>query len=203
MKFLPVLAALALAGTALAAENFGGSLSILLGNESVQKELNLTSLQRAVLEDIRNEYREDSRAIVAQVAVGAESKKAARAQLEALTAAADRRAEHALSSAQRKRLQEIRHQILGGYMVLSPFVQAKLGITPAQKAKIAKIEQRSQKNIEKVNTAFETGKITYYQRMMSLRQNRIDRSQELFNLLTSEQYGKLAALEGEEFPGQG
>jgi Spy/CpxP family protein refolding chaperone len=176
-----------------------GSSAILLGVDSVQKELKLTSLQRAVLNDIRNEYRDASRDITAKVTAGQQTKAKGLANLEALTAGSDRRALRVLNDDQKKRLEEIRHQILGGYMLLSPALQTKLGLSEAQKTKIAKIEARSEKNIAAANAAFEAGKISYYQRIVNLRNNRLDRSEELIDVLTPPQYGKLAELEGEEF----
>lgn len=201
MKVAAALAvAFALASASLTAADFsGGSSAILLGVDSVQKELKLSSLQRAVLNDIRTEYRDASRDITAKVASGQETKQQGLANLQKLTAGSDRRALHVLSDAQRSRLEEIRAQILGTYLLFSPAVQAKLGITEAQKARIAKIELKSDKNVDKANAAFEAGKITHYERMMKLRQNRMERSDELVNVLTSQQCDEFVKLEGEEF----
>jgi Spy/CpxP family protein refolding chaperone len=202
MKILSLVAVFAIATvTGLsAAENPGGSSAILLGVESVQKNLKLTSLQRAVLNDIRNEYRDACRDIVAKVAAGKETKKEGLANIQALTAGSETRALRVLNDGQKKRLEEIRHQILGTYLLFSPKVQAKVGITDREKSKIAKIKQRSDKNIEKINASFEAGKTSSYQRIVALRQNRMDRSNELRDAVTSEQFGKLSELEGEEFP---
>ncbi|MGH8046126.1 MAG: hypothetical protein ACREKL_02675 [Chthoniobacterales bacterium] len=206
MKILPALLAALVVATSQAATPAApspspGSSAVLLGVESVQKELKLTSLQRAVLNDIRNEYRDACRDITAKVAAGKQTKAQGLANLQDLTAGSDRRALRVLNDGQKKRLGEIRFQILGGYMLFSPALQAKLGLTDAQKAKIAKIQQRSEKNIAKENAAFEQGKISYYQRIVNLRKNRLARSDEAIGVLTSQQYGKFSELEGEEFSG--
>jgi len=200
MKILSILAALALAAVPLvAADTIGGSSAILLGVDSVQKELKLNSLQKAVLNDIRNEYRDACRDITAKVAAGKESKKDGLASLQALTVGSDRRALHVLNDDQRTRLEEIRTQILGTYLLFSPALQAKLGLTEKQKAQVAKIAARSDKTVDKVNAAFEAGKITYYERITKLRANRFDCRNELLRVLTAEQYGEFSKLEGEAF----
>ena len=199
MKILPALFAAAVLATAHAAVPSMGSSAILLGNASVQKELHLTSLQKAVLHDIRNDFRDDCRAVTAKVAAGKETKAQGLADLQALTASSERRAMHALNDDQKARLAEIRVQILGGYLLFSPAIQAKLGLSDAQKATIAKIEQKSDASVAKINAAFEQGKTSYYQRIISLRKSRIKFGDEAVDVLTSEQYDRFTELEGEDF----
>jgi Spy/CpxP family protein refolding chaperone len=178
-----------------------GSVAVLLGVDSVRKELHLTSLQRAVLNDIRNEYRDDARDIVAKAKADLESKKQAQSKLDALTASSERRALRVLNDDQRQRLTEIQYQIRGGYELLSPVLQQKLELTAEQKAKIAKIYIRGEKYTSKVNAKFEKGQISLYQRLLDLRENRLDRSDDFLAVLTEEQYSKFLQLEGKEFSG--
>jgi len=94
-----------------------GSEAVLLGVDSVRKELHLTSLQRAVLNDIRTEYRDDARAIVAKVNAGKLSKAQAKSQLDALTASSNRRALRAF---------------LGRVLLVSLPLRQRLPLTPTR-----------------------------------------------------------------------
>lgn len=209
-RFLPALLALAAAASFTQAAapaaspiptKAPGSAAVLLGVDSVRKEMHLTSLQRAVLNDIRNEYRDDARAIVAKTKADLESKKQAQANLDALTASSDRRALRVLNDDQRQRLAEIEFQVRGGYELLSPALQQKLGLTARQKAQIAKIWLRGDKYTSKVNAKFEKGEISLYQRLLDLRENRLDRSDDFLAVLTKDQYSKFEKLAGEKIQG--
>lgn len=173
-----------------------GSKAILLGVDSVRRELHLTSLQRAVLNDIRSEYREEARAIVVKTGADAASKKAAQRKLEALTATYNRRALRALNDDQRTRLSQIEHQILGAYMLLSADVRRELALTPKQEAKLAYVWWRAQKSASAINRKFEEGKISHSERVIELRDNRLDRSDDMLERLTKEQRAKLDQLAG-------
>jgi Spy/CpxP family protein refolding chaperone len=178
-----------------------GSMAILLGVDGVRKDLNLTSLQRAVLNDIRDEYRDEARAVVAKAGANLESKKQAQAQLEKLTASYDKRALRALNDGQRARLAQIQSQILGGYMLLSPKLQQELGLTEKQKQWIAKIWTKGQKYTSKVNGWFEKGQISFYERLLYLRENRLDRSDDFIKVLTKAQRAKFDQIAGPKFVG--
>jgi len=178
-----------------------GSEAVLLGVDSVRKELHLTSLQRAVLNDIRTEYRDDARAIVAKVNAGKLSKVQAKSQLDALTASSNRRALRALNDDQRARLTQVEHQILGAFMLLSGDVQTELALTPKQKAKLAYVWWRTEKTASDINRKFEEGKISYYERILELRENRLDRSDDMLERLTKEQRAKLDQLAGAKMAG--
>ncbi len=210
MKIAPLLLAAALSvSTAHAARKPAalppapttppGSSVILLGADTVQKELKLTSLQRAVLGDIRSEYRDASRDISAKVAAGQQTKQQGLANLQALTAGSDRRALRVLNDDQRQRLSEIRYQLIGGYMLLQPKLQAALGLDARQQAKIQKISARGEAYTAKVNRWFENGEISFYERLLYLRENREDRSADFLAVLTSDQYTKFVVYEGELF----
>lgn len=176
-----------------------GSQAVLLGVDSVRKELELTSLQRAVLRDIRDEYREEARAIVKQAGPDLASKKAAQAKLDALTASTNRRALHALNDDQRARLAQIEYQILGAFLLLDGKVQRDLALTPKQQQKLAYVWWRLQRTASDINKRFEEGKISYYERIVELRDNRLDRSDDMLERLTKEQRAKLDQLAGAKF----
>jgi Spy/CpxP family protein refolding chaperone len=176
-----------------------GSQAVLLGVDSVRKELHLTSLQKAILNDLRTEYRDEARAIVAKAGTTVESKKAAQASLEALTSSTNRRALRALNDDQRARLAQIEHHILGAFMLLDGKVQNELGLTAKQRAKLAYVWFRTKKTASAINKRYEEGKISYPQRILELRDNRIDRSDDMLERLTKEQRAKLDQLAGPNF----
>ncbi|HEY8903707.1 MAG TPA: hypothetical protein VIM48_08365 [Chthoniobacterales bacterium] len=178
-----------------------GSETILLGVNSVRADLNLTSLQKLVLDQIRSDYRDEARTVVANTSPTPHAKAEALAKLNALTARYDKRALRTLNSGQRKRLTQIERQILGGYALFSQSVQADLGITPAQKAQIAKIWAQNESYVSKVNSQFEKGKISYNKRLMDLHANRLSRSAKLLGILTKDQHAKLQQLLGPKFVG--
>jgi hypothetical protein len=214
MKFLlPVLAAVFVAASAHAATKKvvslpplpttpPGSSVILIGTDSVQKELKLTSLQRAVLRDIRDEYRDSARAITASVTAGKKTKKQGFAKLQSLTASSERRAMRVLNDTQKQRLEQIRFHLLGGYMLLKPALQTKLGLTDLQKSKIEKIWVRGETYASKVNTWYEEGKISFYERLLYHRENRLDRSDDIVALLTPDQHATFEKLKGTDFAKQ-
>jgi len=205
---LPLLSALVLVVSTASAKQVivlpasaPGSEAILLGTDSVRRELKVTSLQAAVLDSIRDEYREKARAIVAKVGDSVEAKKEATKKLDALQRSYDRRALQALNASQRARLAQIQHQLLGGYMLLEPAVRQQLGITKKQLEKIAKIWDKGQKYVSEVNGWYENGEISFNERLAYLREDRLDRSEDLLDVLTPEQRAELEKLSGDKFLG--
>ncbi len=205
----PILAVLAFSGVAAHAATVvpplptkePGSVAVLLGVDSVQKELKLGSLQRAVIDDIRNDYRDDARKVAAKVAAGKETKQQGKAEIDWLTASSDRRALHALSDDQRQRLKEIKFQILGAYMLLSADVQKQLALTPKQKYKLAYVWWYGERKASSINAKFEAGKISNYERVIALRDNRLVRADDMLERLTKEQRAQLDKMAGAKFNG--
>ncbi len=64
-----------------------------------------------------------------------------------------------------------------------------------------KIWIRGEKYTSKVNARFEKGEISHYQRLLDLRENRLDRSDDFLAVLTREQYSQFEKLAGEKFAG--
>lgn len=212
MKFLPCfLTVLALAGTVASAapgkwdpalpSDVPGSEAILLGIDSVQRDLKLNSLQRTLINSIRKEYREEARALVANAADTTASKKLTQSKLDALTASYDKRALGVLSSSQSQRLIEIEHQVLGGYMLLSPELQQELSLTAKQKEKLAVIWNKAQKYVSKINGKFENGEISHNEKIHDLYENRLDSGDDMLDVLTDAQRQKFDELAGVKFVG--
>jgi hypothetical protein len=178
-----------------------GSDTLLLGIHTVRKELGVTSLQGALLDSIRKEYREEARKVVARAGDTVESKKAAQLKLDALTDSFDKRSLSVLNTKQRQRLAEIEHQMLGGYMLLSPAVQRELNLTSKQKDKLAVIYHKGRAYVSKVNRWFEEGSVSYNERLLYLREDRLDRAEDMLDVLTKEQREKFEKLGGSKFIG--
>lgn len=177
-----------------------GSAAILLGLDRVREELKITSLQRAVLNDVRSDYRDGARAIAARAAADPAAKKLARQQLEALTAKSNRRALAVLNSKQRAAFTQIERRFLGVWAILDPEVQNTLGLTDRQKAKIAHVWHHYQRHFNAVNQAYELGEITHNEKIVELYEIRYDASDDLRERLTNPQRAKLAEIVGRPIP---
>jgi len=207
MKFLPTLIAAAMAALLLASparatlqpKDHPGSLAILLGNDSVRADLKLRSLQRAVLDSLRSDYRADARAIVAKVAKKELDATSAFAKLSALTDHYDARALSTLNPEQRTRLRQIEQQILGGAILVSPDIQKSLALTDPQKAKIEKIRVKGLEAVDKVNHRYDAGKISLNERLLELKDHRKDTADAMLKVLTKEQRAAFVAAEGKKF----
>lgn len=192
----PCAAALAAAPAPTLPAQTPGSLAILLGLDRVRQELGLTSLQRAVLNDIRSDYRDAARTIVAKAAADPAQKASAQRQLEALTARSNRRALAALNPGQVAALKKIERKFLGAYALLDPEIQQQIALTPKQKQKLAAVWAHYQRKISAVNRAYEQGKISHNARIRELSDLRYDQSDDMLERLTKGQYAQFEALIG-------
>lgn len=177
-----------------------GSAAILLGLDRVRQELGLTSLQRAILNDIRADYRDGARTIAAKAAADPGQKSAAREQLATLTKKSNRRAVAVLNPTQRTAFEKIERRYLGVWALLDPEVQTELGLTPKQKTKLAHVWAHYQGAISDVNRAYEQGEISHNERITDLYSIRYDASDDLRERLTNAQRAKLAEIVGRPLP---
>lgn len=173
-----------------------GSVAILLGLDRVRKELGLSSLQRAVLNDIRSDYRDGARNIVAKAAADPAQKAAAQRQLEVLTERSNRRALAVLNPEQAAAFKKIERQFLGAYALLDPEIQQQLALTAKQKQKLAAVWAHYQREISAVNKAYEQGEISHNARIRELSDLRYDQSDDMLERLTKAQYAQFEALIG-------
>ena len=182
-----------------AAVEHPGSLPVLLGLDSVRTELKLDSLQRAVLDSLRAEYKSAARKLTIPLPATPEQRVAAEKQLVGINERFNKRALSALSNGQRKRLQEVEHQILGATKLYSPSVQGKIALTDKQKQAIEAIRLKGLAYVGKVNHQFEEGQISFQDRLGLLRSRRISQGTALFKVLTPAQRSAFLALGGEKF----
>jgi hypothetical protein len=199
---LSLLACVLVASSAqavIAPSNHPGAVPILLGLDKVRAELKVDSLQRAVLDSIRSEYKAAARKLTNPMPTTPEERVAAEKKLVALNERYNQRALSVLSDSQRKRFLQIEHNILGASMLYSPRVQKAVGITSAQQQQIARVLEAEKAYVAKINRQFEAGKISYQDRLELLRNKRLSQGRQLLRFLTPEQRDALAQLGGEPF----
>jgi hypothetical protein len=173
-----------------------GSLPILLGVEKVRSELKVDSLQRALLDSLRDEYKTAARKLTNPLPQTAQERAVAHAKLLRLNEQANRRALSILNPAQRGRLSGIEARFLGATVLYSPAVQVKLKLTEDQKQRIEAIRQKGVVYVGKINRRFQEGKISQQQRLQLLRSRRMAQGAKMLRLLTPEQRDALLALGG-------
>jgi hypothetical protein len=182
-----------------AAVEHPGALPVLLGLDSVRTELKLDSLQRAVLDSLRDEYKSAVRKLTNPLPATPEQRVAAEKQLVGINERFNKRALSALSDGQRKRLQEVEHQILGATKLYSPSVQSKIALTDQQKQAIEAIRLKGLAYVGQVNHQFEDGQISFQDRLGLLRSRRVSQGTALFKVLTPAQRSAFLALGGRKF----
>lgn len=179
-----------------AAVDHPGSLVILLGVEKVRDELKLDSLQRALLDSLRGEYKAAAQKLTDPMPVTRSERAAAGTKLLGLNERFNQRALSVLNPSQRAKLTGIEARFLGATALFSPSVQARLKLTDAQKREIEAIRQKGITYVGKVNRKFEEGKISQQERLHLLRSRRTAQSAEMLRLLNPEQRNTVLAMAG-------
>jgi len=182
-----------------AATDHPGSVPVLLGVQTVRTELQLTSLQRALLDSMREEYKADARKLTEPAPTTADQRLAAEKALAALNERYNKRALATLSKPQAKRFSEIESQILAETKLYSPTVQKKLGLTATQTQAIEAIRQQGLAYVGKINHQFEDGKLGFQKRLELLRDKRLSQGVQMRKLLTPEQQKAFDAMSGKKF----
>ena len=185
-------------GATTSAVDHPGSLPILLGTDKVRSALKLDSLQRALLDSLRDEYKSAARKLANPMPVTAQERAAAESRLLRLNERFNKRALSVLNEDQRARLSEIEGNVLGATMVYAPSMQAKLGLTEEQKRQLEGIRRQGVAYVGKINRKFEEGKISQQQRLQLLRSRRIAQHAEILGVLTPKQRSAVLALEGKK-----
>jgi len=198
-RSLILLTALALwlvpqAKAVTAAVEHPGSVPILLGVEKVRDELKLNSLQRAVLDSLRSEYKNAARQIVATNPAAPAERLEAEKKLLALNDRYNERALSTLNSSQRTKFLKIERQVLGALVLYTPSVQKELALTPKQLQAVEKIRLSGLAAVGKINRKFEAGKIGYQERLDLLRARKLASSEALLKVLTPVQNAEFAKL---------
>ncbi len=183
---------------AIAPSDHPGAAAILLGLDKVRAALKADSLQRAVLDSIRSEYKSAVRKLTAPMPSTPEQRVAAEKELVAVNERYNQRALSVLNETQKKRFVQIEHQVLGASMLYSPKVQGRVGLTVDQKKQVMAVHGEEKAYVAKINRQFETGKISYHDRLELLRSRRLSQGASLLKLLTPAQRDAFLALGGEK-----
>ena len=193
---LTALLAVALLTSATAASDSPASVPVLLGLEPVRQDLKLTTLQCALLDSLRAEYKAKVGVVAA---VGLADKKAApkaAADIASYRATYNRRALNVLSPTQQTRLGQIERQMLGATILTSVSEQKLLGLNERQVRKISEISAYEQKKAAAIMKKFNDGKSTSFSKDIDLRnlQKTIGRS--IYAHLTPDQRKQWLGLTG-------
>ncbi|HEY5813553.1 MAG TPA: hypothetical protein VIT23_12975, partial [Terrimicrobiaceae bacterium] len=176
-------------------------LPILLGVAKVQAELQLSSLQRALLDSLRDEYKSAARGLTNPMPKTPQERAAAHQRLLKLNARFNQRALSVLSPAQLVAFEKIEGRFLGATLLFSPRVQTKLQLSEMQKRSVEAIRQQGLAYVGRINRKFEEGKIGQQQRIQLLRARRIAQGEQMLRLLTPDQRNAVLALEGRKIAG--
>jgi len=189
-----------LSGPALAASTeHPGSVPVLLGLDSVRKELGLTKIQCGKLDQIRSGFKADARLITTRPPATPVEKTAANSTVKTLAAKYNQQATAVLTPAQHERFVQIERQIVGGLMLFQPCEQKLLGLKAAQIAALEKIRTDGEAFASRVTGTYEQGKVTPYERLAALRNFRIKQSVTCLRVLTPAQRKTFQSLQGKKF----
>ena len=202
---LPLIAAALLGAVTLTAADSGtlvalpetpSSMPVLLGLEPVRKDLKISSLQEALLDSLRAEYK--AKVGVTASAGLADPKIAPKceADLKAYRTAYNKRALHILNPAQQARLRQIERQMLKGYFLNSPSEQKLLCFTTEQEKKAADIARYDRKKSGEIMAKFHAGRISPFRKDIELHRLQTTTARSMLHLLTPEQTTQYLSLQG-------
>ena len=174
---------------------FGGGgavrLTQLLRNEQVQTELKLTDDQKTKIEAMPRPQR-------GQGGGGGRTAPTAEEMTKQMTE--DKAATSAiLTPEQETRLEEIRIQVAGPNAVTMPDVQAALGLSDAQKAKLTDLQAKMREATTGMMEKARNGEIDRADMGPMMQKNNEIMATEVAKVLTAEQNAKLKAMGGAEF----
>jgi Spy/CpxP family protein refolding chaperone len=155
--------------------------------DNVRNDLRISPSQAIKLDAIRNALRAEARKIVASAGSSAATLRNAEASLQKAATTANARALALLTPAQKSRLTQIEHQLLGGTLLASPSVQKQLALSTSQITSIEKIRAGEATYTNKVNADFHEGLISHQDRIELLRARRLADADRMMSVLTPEQ----------------
>ncbi len=201
MKNLPLLLLVALLLTApLASANnlpdSPASVPVLLGLEPVRQDLKLSSLQCALLDSLRAEYRAKVGVVAAVGLADAKAAPKAATDLDAYRASYNRRALNVLNASQQDRLRQIERQMLGPVLLTSLSEQKLLGITTKQQQKLADIHRYDQTKAAEIMKKFHDAKISSFHKDIELHRLQKTIGRSIYAQLTDDQRKQWLGLTG-------
>lgn len=172
------------------------SMPVLLGLEPVRKDLGISSLQAALLDSLRAEYK--AKVGVTATAGLADPKLAPKCEsdLKAARVSYNKRVLRILNPSQQQRLRQIERQMLKGYFLNSPSEQKLLGFTPGQTKKASEIAAYDRQQAARIIGDFRAGKTSPFKKDIELHRLQSTTARSMLHLLTPEQTQKYLGLQG-------
>lgn len=179
-------------------EDHPGSIPVLLGLDPVRQDLKLSSLQCALLDSLRSEYKARSRQITAIGMADQDASLRASWDLRSLRKQYNQRSLAVLNASQLDRLRQIERQMLGGNLLTSPAEQKLLGLSPAQQQQLATISQSSNSKAAAINAQASSGKLSPFWSDIKRRQVQSGTSRQMLSVLTPDQKKQWLVLSGQK-----
>ena len=208
-RFLPLLLAAALTSCATAqvpstataggsGDDHPGSVPVLLGLDPVRQDLKLSSLQCALLDSLRTEYKSRAKQITAIGMADQDAALRSSWDLRSLRKQYNQRALQVLNSSQQDRLRQIERQMLGGKLLTSPKEQQLLGLNQQQQQQLAAISQSSNAKVAALNAQSSSGKLSPF--WTDIKRHQIDSGtkNQMLSVLTSKQKKQWLVLSGQK-----
>jgi len=174
------------------------SIPVLLGLDPVRQDLHLSSLQCALLDSLRSEYKTRASQITAIGMADQDAALRANWDLKDLRKQFNTRALNVLNSSQQDRLRQIERQMLGGNLLTSESEQKLLGLTPQQQADLALLDKSSLAHASAITAQFNRGKISNFRKDTQLHRLQQDTSNKMLSILTPKQKKQWEVLSGQK-----
>jgi hypothetical protein len=172
------------------------SVPVLLGLEPVRQDLKLSSLQCALLDSLRAEYKAKVGVVASAGLLDSKLAPKASADLDAYRASYNRRALNVLNPAQQQRLRQIERQMLGATLLTSPAEQKLLGLDDRQIRKIGEIHAYDQTKAASIMKRFHEGRINSFRKDLDLRRLQKTVGRSIYAILTPDQRKQWLGLTG-------
>jgi hypothetical protein len=155
----------------------GGGLSMLIANESVQKELKLDDQQVEKAKEFAEKAREKGTELRSKLE-GLEGDEARTKRAE-ITKEMNEMAMKAfgefLKPEQVTRIKQISHQTMGAMAFNDPEVAKKLNLTDSQKSEIHSIAQESQSKMTELRSEFQNDRVGAMKKMAEIRKETLEK----------------------------
>jgi hypothetical protein len=175
-----------------------GSIPVLLGLDPVRQDLKLSSLQCALLDSLRSEYKTRSRQITSIGMADQDASLRASWDLRSLRKQYNQRSLAVLNPSQLDRLRQIERQMLGGNLLASPSEQKLLGLSATQQQQLAAIAQSGATKATALNARAASGKLSPFWSDIKRRQIQSGTSRQMLSVLTPKQKKEWLVLSGQK-----
>lgn len=190
-----LLASVCMAGAKTVSDS-PASVPVLLGLEPVRQDLKLSSLQCALLDALRSEYKAKVGVVAAAGLVDSKLAPKAQADLVSYRAKYNQRALNVLNPAQQQRLRQIERQMLGATLLTSPSEQQLLKLNDRQIRKIGEIHAYEKTKAAAIMKGFNEGRINSFRKDLALRRLQKTVGRSIYNQLTPDQRKQWLGLAG-------